>query len=98
LRLNPALDLKTLNLPRVTLLIAEAAQQYGIIINNRAKDVTFQAQDPEPTGTEPYGGASGYFEDQTPKRLLAGFPWSDLELLSMQLHSSRRARWSSLNG
>jgi hypothetical protein len=95
LRLNPALNLKALNLPRVTLMIAEAAQQYGIIVNNTAKDVTFQAQDPEPTGTEPYGGTSGYFEGKTPNQLLASFPWGDLELLDMELRSSPRARGSA---
>lgn len=97
LRLNPALNLKALNLPRVTLMIAEAAQKYGIIINNRAKDVTFQAQDPEPTGTEPYGGPGGYFEGKTPTQLLAAFPWGDLELLTMDLRSSRRARGTAFS-
>jgi hypothetical protein len=97
LRLNPALNLRAMNLPRVTLMIAEAAQQYGIIINNRAKDVTFQAQDPEPTGTEPYGGADGYFEGKKPAQLLAGFPWGDLELLAMELRSSRRARGAAFS-
>jgi hypothetical protein len=97
LRLNPTLNLKALDLPRITLMIAEAAQQYGIIINNRAKDVTFQAQDPEPTGTEPYRGPSGYFEGKTPTRLLASFPWDDLELLTMELRSSRRAHGSAFS-
>jgi hypothetical protein len=69
-------------------MIAEAAQRYGLIINNRAKDVTFQAQDPEPTGTEPYGGANGYFEGETPIEMLAGFPWYHLELLTMELRKS----------
>lgn len=98
LRLDPTLNLQALHLPRVTLMIAEAAQRYGIIINNKAKAVTFQAQDPEPTGTEPYGGPSGYFEGKTPIQLLASFPWEHLELLTMELRSSRRVRGAAFGG
>jgi len=87
LRLDPNLDLAALHLPRVTLLIAEAAQRYGIFITDGAGVVTFQAQDPEPTGTEPYKGTNGYFEGQMPRELLASFPWSHLELLKMELHA-----------
>jgi hypothetical protein len=86
LRLDPNLDLAALHLPRVTLMIAEAAQRYGIFIRDGAGNVTFQAQDPEPTGTEPYKGPSGYFEGAMPRELLASFPWSHLELLKMELH------------
>jgi hypothetical protein len=49
--------------------------------------VTFDAQDPTPTGSEPYGGSGGYFEGESPRGLLASFPWSHLELLKMELHS-----------
>jgi hypothetical protein len=98
LRLDPTLNLQALHLPRVTLMIAEAAQRYGIIINNKAKAVTFQAQDPEPTGTEPYGGPSGYFEGMTPMQLLAGFPWEHLELLNMELRSARRVHGAAFGG
>jgi hypothetical protein len=96
LRLDPKLDLKSLNLPRMTLMMAEAAQRYGIIINDRATEVTFQAQDPAPTGTEPYRGPNGYFEGMTPRQLLAGFPWSRLELLKMELHKARHPRRAAL--
>jgi hypothetical protein len=92
LRLNPNLDLAALHLPRVTLMIAEAAQRYGIFVRDGAGNVTFQAQDPVPTGTEPYKGPSGYFEGKTPQELLASFPWSHLELLKMELHTVQRDR------
>lgn len=89
LRLDPALDLETLHLPRLTLMMARAAQRYGMYVRDGAKNVTFDAQDPVPTGTEPYGGASGYFEGSLPAALLAPFPWSHLELLKMELRSKR---------
>jgi hypothetical protein len=88
LRLNPNLNLAALHLPRVTLMIAEAAQRYGIFIRDRSKDVQFFAQDPIPTDTEPYTGASGYFEGKYPSELLASFPWSELQVLKMELHTT----------
>jgi hypothetical protein len=98
LRLDPTLNLKELNLPRMTLMMAEAAQRYGIIVNDRAANVTFQAQDPVPTGTEPYRGPNGYFEGMTPRQLLAKFPWGHLELLKMELHKVRHPRRAALSG
>jgi hypothetical protein len=86
LRLDPSLDLAALHLPRLTLMIAEAAQRYGIVIRDGAGNVVFYAQDPTPTGTEPYAGPHGYFEGKTPGQLLASFPWSHLQLLKMDLH------------
>ena len=88
LRLDPNLNLAALHLPRLTLMIAEAAQRYGIFIKDNGGNVGFSAQDPIPTGTEPYTGSSGYFEGKSPSQLLASFPWSDLQLLKMELHST----------
>ena len=69
-------------------MIAEAAQRYGIIVRDHTANVTFYAQDPVPTGTEPYAGPHGYFEGKTPAQLLASFPWSHLQLLKMKLHGT----------
>jgi hypothetical protein len=88
LRLDPALDLDKLKLPPLTLTIARAAQRYGIFVRDRAKVTHFFAEDPSSLATNPYLGKSGYFEGQTPGKLLASFPWSDLQLLRMDLHTS----------
>jgi hypothetical protein len=88
LRLEPNLNLAALHLPRLTLMMAEAAQHYGIFVNDHASNVAFVAQDPTPTGTEPYAGLGGYFEGKSPRELLASFPWAHLQLLKMQLHST----------
>jgi hypothetical protein len=88
LRLDPSLDLAALHLPHLTLMMAEAAQRYGIVIRDFASNVAFYAQDPIPTGTEPYGGSHGYFEGKSSEQLLASFPWSHLQLLEMELHST----------
>lgn len=88
LRLNPDLDLAALHLPRLTLMLAEAAQRYGIVVTDHSAVVDFQAQDPTPTGTEPYASLNGYFEGRLPSQLLASFPWSKLELIKMELHAT----------
>ncbi len=88
LRLDPNLDLASLHLPKLTLMMAEAAQRYGIFIRDSAQNVAFYGQDPIPTGTEPYTGTHGYYEGKSPQQILAVFPWSHLELLKMELHGS----------
>jgi len=88
LRLDPSLDLAALHLPHLTLMIAEAAQRYGIFVRDRASNIALYAQDPIPTGTEPYGGSHGYYEGKSSAQLLASFPWSHLQLLKMELHAA----------
>ncbi len=88
LRLEPNLDLASLHLPRLTLMLAEAAQRYGIFVRDTAANVAIYAQDPTPTGTEPYIGPHGYFEGKSAQQILAAFPWSHLQLLKMELHGA----------
>jgi hypothetical protein len=89
LRLNPSLELSTLHLPKLTLMIAEAAQRYGIYIRDGAGNIQFFGQDPSSLPANPYTGAAGYFEGESPVALLASFPWQELQLLRMELHSDR---------
>ena len=87
LRLDPSLDLASLHLPKLTLMLAEAAQRYGIFVANRSANVAMYAQDPIPTGANPYTGAHGYYEGKSAQQILEAFPWSHLQLLKMELHS-----------
>lgn len=88
-RLDPKLDLSKLQLTPVTRMIAEAAQKYGLIVNDQTGvTVGFRAEDPTPLMREghpnPY---DRYFTDpatgryEAPNRFLAAFPWSHLQLL-----------------
>ncbi len=90
LRLDPELNLAALHLPRLTLMIAEAAQRYGIIVRDGAPVVTFYGQDPVPTGTNPYVGPHGFFEGNRPERALEFFPLNQLQVLKMKLHLQKR--------
>lgn len=89
LRLNPDLDLAALKLPRVTMMLAEAAQRYGIYVTDTSPVVELTAQDPNSTGSEPYTGEGGLFEGMRPSQLLGAFPWGQLEVLQMELHLTR---------
>lgn len=88
LRLDPSLDLEKLKMPPLTRMIAHAAQRYGIFVRDRAKVIHFFAEDPTSLPTNPYLGKAGYFDGQSPAKLLASFPWSHLQLLRMDLHTS----------
>jgi hypothetical protein len=88
LRLDPHLDLASLNLPPLTRMIAQAAQRYGIVVRDYASDVAFIAQAPLTSAENPYTGPNGLFEGRYPSQLLASFPWQHLQLLAMDLHTN----------
>jgi len=95
LQLDPGLDIAALHLPRLTRMIAEAAQRYGIFVRDIAGDVTFYGQDATPTGRDPYAGPGGFFRGRTPVELLSRFPWDKLRVLKMRLRpdpSGEKAR------
>jgi hypothetical protein len=87
LRLDPAVDIEALDLPPVTRAIALAAQRYGIIIRDGAGTVTFYAEDPSRTGSNPY---PALFGGDYPSHLLLKFPWSRLQVLAPPLAPSSR--------
>ncbi|MBS1882601.1 MAG: hypothetical protein JSS97_06550 [Actinobacteria bacterium] len=82
-RLPPNLDIARLRLPPVGRMIAEAAQRYGIILRDGSGDVSFYAEDPTPTGHDPY---RKLFGGQSPAAILAHFPWSKLVAVRQPRH------------
>jgi hypothetical protein len=91
LRLDPDLNLESLDLPRTTLIMARAAQRYGIIVRDQTHvAVGFYAQDPIHFKRNPYHGRHGLFGGQSPTHLLASFPWQSLEVARMRLCSGPR--------
>ncbi len=94
-RLSPSLNLASLKLPKFTLMLAKAAQKYGIVINNRSDGFTFRAEDPgqfvAQYGYNPFAGkqnkygSPGALFDEWPCQLLQAFPWSHLQLMKMTL-------------
>jgi hypothetical protein len=88
LRLDPDLDLASLEMPPLTREMAIAAQRYGIFVRDFAPNIAFFGQDPTATGSNPFAGPSGFYMGKSPAQLLASFPWSHLEVLRMDLHES----------
>jgi hypothetical protein len=83
LRLDPTLDVRSLGLPRVTRMIALAAQRYGIVVRGQADDaISFLGENPSQFAVDPY---RMYFQGRTPQALLARFPWDRLQVMAMRL-------------
>jgi hypothetical protein len=89
LRLDPSLNLAALHLPPLTMMIAQAAQKYGMVVRDQTHAaIGLFAESPISLGTNPYytSGApsrNGPFEGQWPSALLATFPWSNLHVLAL---------------
>jgi hypothetical protein len=84
-RLDPRLNLSAMNLSPLVRMLAQAAQRYGIVVRDRGGAVTFFAEDPTPTGSNPYAGPNGYFAGTPPYQLMKQFPWQHLQALRTQL-------------
>jgi hypothetical protein len=85
-RLDPSLDVEALDAPPVVKAMARAAQRYGLIVRDTSATVTLYAQDPTPTGTDPYPALFGAGPLAS---LLRSFPWDRLQLLALQLRTYR---------
>lgn len=75
LRIDPSVDLSRLGLPPLTLLLARAAQRYGIVVRDQAPEVEFFGLDTSHNGSD--GGAFA----TPPWDYMPQFPWADLQLL-----------------
>ena len=81
-RLDPTLDVDALPVPRVTKILAHAAQTYGLVVRGTSGNTTLYAEDPTPTGSDPY---PALFGGLNPKQIMSAFPWSRLQVLSAPL-------------
>ena len=82
LRIDPRLDLSKLRMPRMTRMMAEAAQRYGMIVRDATGHaLQFYAEDPHQFGSNPY---KDLFEGKQPTQLLASFPWKHVQVLDLK--------------
>ena len=81
-RLDPTLNIGSLNLPPIDRMLAQAAQTYGMVVRDQAGSVSFYGQDPVSMPSNPWPAA---FENQYPNQVLELFPWSHLQALQTQL-------------
>jgi hypothetical protein len=87
-RIDPAVDLNRLGLSPLALVMARAAQRYGIVVRDTAGVTVFYGEDPVATPGDPYGAIFG---GDYPNRLLAGFPWEALQVVAPPAGGARRA-------
>lgn len=82
-RLDPDLDLDTLDLPPPTRMLAEAAQRYGMVVRDRSGSVSLYGEAP----TDAAGRAAWeeWFKPVPSGDVMAEFPWEHLQLLEMDL-------------
>jgi hypothetical protein len=86
-RLDPSVRVASLGLPPGLRAIATAAQRYGMIVRDGSSAVSLYAQDPTPTGSDPY---PALFSGLRAYKFAALFPWDRLQLMKMQLSPAPR--------
>lgn len=81
-RLDPSIDVNSLNLTPLAKMIALAAQQYGFIVSDKSGAVSVIAQDGTSAVTKSGGNPWTKLLDGTPSyKILDGFPWSSLQVV-----------------
>jgi hypothetical protein len=90
LRLDPSLDVGSLHLPKLTRMIARAAQRYGLVVRDQTHHaISLFGEVPTSSRTHAY---QTYFSGKTPGQLLARFPWDRLQVLRMHLCTAAPCR------
>lgn len=80
-RIDPALDLRKLPMSPIVRAMAVAVQRYGMVVRDGGGAVAFYAEDPTPTGTNPFLGRTGLFGGRYITTMLRQFPWAHLQVL-----------------
>jgi hypothetical protein len=84
-RLDPTVNVASLNLPKFDAMLAQAAQTYGIVLRDQSGAVTLYAQDPTTAGSNPWPSALSGWSTAT---YLSWFPWSHLQAIQTQLKTT----------
>jgi hypothetical protein len=86
-RIDPGVDLDKLKLSPIVRAMAKAVQRYGMVVRDTGSNVAFYAEDPGPSGSNPYGGERGLFDGRYPSALVREFPWRYVQALRTRLSS-----------
>lgn len=83
-RLDPAVDVEKLKLPKAGKIIARAAQKYGFVVWDKAGAITLRAQNPKSYTRrglpDPY---PALFEGKPAWAILQGVPWEKLQFMPL---------------
>jgi hypothetical protein len=90
-RLDPKVNVETLNVSPVMKVLLRAAQRYGVVVGNQSGGVGFRAEDPAQYGINPYPALFG----MSSSMLMRQFPWDKLQMLqSPQLRTGHCSNWA----
>jgi hypothetical protein len=78
LRIDPSVDLTRLSLSPTALVIARAAQRYGIVVRDTSGCVVFYAEDPVASSND----YPDLFNWAYPNDVLRDFPWRHLQVVA----------------
>jgi hypothetical protein len=81
-RIDPKLHLRALHLSPLALMMARAAQRYGMIIRDGSSRISVYGQAPAGGRLGPY---RHLMRGREPYNVLDGFPWSRMQLIRMKL-------------
>jgi hypothetical protein len=90
-RLPASLNIDALNLPDYAEMVAKAVQKHGMVVSDGMADgplgevgLVFYAEDPTPTGSDPYDAPGGIFDGIGPNEAgqFRNFPWDKLQVLA----------------
>jgi hypothetical protein len=85
-RIDPSLDLDSLEMSPIVRVMARAVQRYGMVVRDGGGAVAFYAEDPTPTNSNPFLGPDGLFGGgYISNKLRAEFPWEHLQALKTDL-------------
>jgi hypothetical protein len=87
IRIDPRVDIESLSMPRITRIIARAAQKYGMIVRDTTGGGSFSlyAEGPRFDDPSPYVGPTSLFGGVPGWNTLTRFPWRALQLMPMKL-------------
>lgn len=77
-RLDPSVDVDSLGLHPFVAMLAHAAQDYGVILRDKAGGVVMFGEDPKGLDGDPFAAA---LDGAEPSALMRSFPWDRLQLL-----------------
>jgi hypothetical protein len=88
-RLDPRVDIDSLNLPPMTRMMAKAAQTYGMIVRDQTGHaISFFAENPAQYPTNPYTSPGGFFGGPDPTAVMKAFPWQYVQLVKMSVRTT----------
>lgn len=83
IRLDPAVNIDDLGLPKLGRTIARAAQRYGMVVRDQTGHGMSLWAEAAPAGSPRSLG--DYLKGKTPAEVLANFPWDRMQVLKMNL-------------